>query len=435
MEQPSKLFNKNFFLLWQGQLVNRIGVNVYGVAMALFLTNTYKSATMVGLMWMFTGLPMIILGPIAGTIADRYSRRKILLASDLVNAIALTAFTIYLFIAPEKSNLVITSLFLVAIILGITGAFYNPAVGASIPDIVPRAKLAAANSVGQISMQVSTFIGLSIGGTLFKLLGAPIACLINGISYFYAFVSKLFIRIPQQIPEAKENLKERFHDYLQDLIEGFKYVWKNKGLRILIYIAAITNFFTTPILPLLPFYVKDVLRIGEEWYGILTGITGIGTLFGFAFVGVVKLPPKVRGWLMMLFIILMSLGYGVLGFLSHHIAAICLVFFGGFMNGFISVNIGLTLQLTTPSIIRGRVMALLTTLIGSLTPIGMGLGGYIGDLLDRNIPLIYASCSAIMVILTVLAVLSKHYRDYLSQEREIQIIPNTPENLAAPDLA
>jgi MFS family permease len=203
----------------------------------------------------------------------------------------------------------------------------------------------------------------------------------------------------------------------------------------LIYIAAITNFFTTPILPLLPFYVKDVLHVGEEWYGILTGITGIGALFGFAFVGVVKLPPKVRGWIMMLFIVLMSLGYGVLGFVSHYIVAICLVFFGGFMNGFISVNIGLTLQLTTPSVIRGRVMALLTTLIGSLTPIGMGLGGYIGDLLDRNIPLIYASCSAIMVILTILAVLSKNYRDYLSQEREIQVIPNTPENLAAPDLA
>lgn len=435
MEEPTKLWNRNFFLLWQGQLVNRVGVNIYGIAMALFLTNTYNSATMVGLMWMFSGLPIIVLGPIAGTVADRYSRRKLLIISDLVNGLALSVFTVFLFIMPEKSNLVIIALFVVAIILGITGAFFNPAVAASIPDIVPRSKLAAANSLGQISLQVSTFIGQSIGGTLFKLLGAPVACLLNCLTYIYALVSKIFIRIPQQIPEAKENLKEKVQDYKGDLIEGFKYVWNNKGLRMLISVAAITNFFGTPILPLLPFYVKDVLHVGEEWYGILSAATGIGALIGFALVGVLKFPPRVRGWVMMLFIILMAFGYGILGFIGQPVVALILSFIGGLMSGFISVNIALTLQLTTPSAIRGRVMALLTTLIGSLMPLGMGVGGYIGDLLNRNIPLIFASCSALMVLFTVLAVLSKDYRDFLSHEREIQVHSEKPGDLVAPDLA
>ena len=435
MEQPTKLLNKNFFLLWQGQLVSRLGVNIYGIAMVLFLKEMTQSATLMGVMWMLTGLPMVILGPFAGTFADRYSRRKILVLSDLINGLVVSAYAFYLFKISTTSSVAIIGIFVVALLLGITGAFYNPAVSASIPDIVPRSKIIGANSLGQVSLQVTTFLGQAVGAWLYKLSGAAIVCIINAVGYFYASISKSFMEIPQKFPKKKDSLKETIRDFKTDLIEGFQFVWKNKGLRMIIYVAAITNFFTTPILPLLPFYVVDVLKLGEQWFGVFVGITGIGALFGYAFAAVIKLTPKLRGSLIIVFIILMSIGYGVLGFVRVPAAAIILAFAGGFMNGYIAVNIAVTLQLTTPSEIRGRVMAVLTTLIGSLTPIGMGLGGYIGDLLDKNIPLIYGSCSAIMAILTILAALNKDFRNYLSSDQEVELEPKNAENLVVPDLA
>jgi MFS family permease len=435
MEQPTKLLNKNFFLLWQGQLVSRLGVNIYGIAMVLYLKDMTQSATLMGIMWMLTGLPMVILGPFAGTFADRYSRRKILILCELINGFVVAAYALYLFKVSATSSVAIIGIYVVAVFLGITGAFYNPAVSASIPDIVPRSKIIGANSLGQISVQVTTFIGQAVGAWLYKLSGAVVVCVINAISYFYAGASKLFITIPQKFPEKKHSLKEQFQDFKTDLVEGFQFVWKNKGLRMIIYVAGITNFFTTPILPLLPFYVVDVLKLGEQWFGVFVGITGIGALFGYAFAAIIKLTPRLRGTLIIIFIILMSIGYGVLGFVRVPSVAIILSFIGGFMNGYIAVNIAVTLQLTTPTEIRGRVMAVLATLIGSLTPIGMGVGGYLGDLLDKNIPLIYGSCSAIMAILTILAAMNKDFRDYLASDQEVRLEPKNAEENIVPDIA
>ncbi|MDZ7332231.1 MAG: MFS transporter [candidate division KSB1 bacterium] len=435
MNQPTKLFNQNFFLLWQGQFISRLGVNMYGVAMALFLKHTTGSATLMGLMWMFSGLPIIILGPFAGIVADRFSRRKILIISDVINAIAVSSFSLYLFKLEQKSDFAIIGLFAIGIILGITGAFFNPAVTAAIPDIVPRSKIAAANSMGQISMQVTAFMGQALGSMMYAITGAPAVCLINGLGYAYGGISKMFIHIPQALPSRKSNLKENLVEFKNDLIEGLKFVWHNRGLRTMIYISAITNLFTTPILPLLPFYVEDCLKIGAQWYGFFLGMTGIGALFGFAFAGLIKIQPKAKGNMMILFIILMSLGYGLLGLVRVPTIALGLAFFGGFMGGYVAVNISVVLQLTTPTEIRGRVMALLTTLMGSLMPIGMGLGGYIGDLLNKNIPLIYASCGAIMASLTMLVALNKQFRDFLAHEQEIKPILNTQKNIATADLA
>lgn len=435
MDQPTKLFNRNFFLLWQGQFFSRLGVNMYGVAMALFLKHTTGSATLMGMMWMFSGLPIILLGPFAGIVVDRYSRRKILILSDAINAIAVTAFSFYLFKIEQQSNLAIIGLFTIGVILGITGSFFNPAVAAAIPDIVPRSKIAEANSLGQISMQLTAFIGQALGSTMYTLIGAPAVCLINGIGYIYGGVSKLFIRIPQPIQDRKCALKENLGHFKKDLIEGLHFVWHNRGLRTMIYISAITNLFTTPILPLLPFYVEDYLKIGAQWYGFFLGMTGIGALFGFAFAGLVKFSARARGNIMILFIILMSMGYGFLGLVRIPMIALGLAFLGGFMGGYVAVNISVVLQLTTPTEIRGRVMALLTTLMGSLMPIGMGLGGYIGDLLNKNIPLIYASCGAIMAGLTMMVALNRQFRDFLAHEQEIKPVLSSQNKISAADFA
>lgn len=418
LNQSQKIFNKNYVLLWQGAFISRMGSSIYGVAMALYLKHLTESTFIIGMFWMAAGIPIVLLGPISGTIADRYSRKKILIISDLCNGLIVLLLGLYLFNVDTSTfnNLIIIGIFSVAIFFGITGAFVGPAVSAAIPDLVPKSKLAPANSISQIAIQVSSFIGLSIGAGLYLAFGVPAVCLINGVSYFYASFSRSFMIIPQKMPEKKAGLKDQFSDFKSDIIQGFKYIWHHRGLRLLVYVATITNFFSTPIIALFPFYVEDFLNLGGHFYGIFMGITGIGAFVGTIFAGLVRFPPKTRGLLLIFFIIIMSVGYGLLGFVKIPIAAVALVFLGGFMSGYIMINISVTLQITTPSEIRGRVMAMLTTLVGSLMPLGMGLGGYIGDLLDKNIPLIYASCGGIMALLTLIVSFNKDFREFLAYD-------------------
>jgi MFS family permease len=84
MEKPTKLFNKNYLLLWQSQFISSLGTQAFSMAMILWIWNTTGSATMMGLLQMFASIPAIILGPIGGAFADRFSRRRIIILSDRV---------------------------------------------------------------------------------------------------------------------------------------------------------------------------------------------------------------------------------------------------------------------------------------------------------------------------------------------------------------
>lgn len=433
MTQSPKLMNRNFFLLWQGQFVSGIGSSVFLVAMALYIKQLTGSATLMGSMMMVASLPGVLLGPIAGAMADRFSRRKIIIITDFLSGLAILAFALLVFLSPEK-EIVLTGLLFIAISLGILSSLFQPAVLASIPDIVPKEQLVRANSLGQFSGQISILAGQAIGAFLYRRFGAFIVCIINGISYIYSAISEIFITIPQKQPEKVDTLKNQLAIFKKDLSDGFRYVWNIKGLKILVLLAACINFFISPILILLPFYVEDFLHLKLDWYGVLLAASGIGSLLGFTFAGMTKFAAKLRGKIMMMFIAVEAGTYGLLGLVNGILPALALICLAGFLGGFVAVNISVTLQMTTPSEIRGRVFGLLTTLVGSITPIGMGLGGVVGDLTHHNIPLIYLACAIIMMVSALLASTQKSFRDYLGYDHAVTS-STIPEQIIATDVS
>lgn len=424
MEQPTKLLNRNFFLLWQGQSISRLGSQGFIIAMLFWIKHTTDSATLMGLLQMFSAIPAVMLGPVAGVLADRYPRRSIIILSDVVRGLAVLLLAGLIFLASDKTDFILVALFLVAVLNATVSAFFEPAITASIPDIVPKEQVFSANSMGRVTSQLAIFVGQGLGGILFRLLGAPMLFIINGLTYLFAAGSETFVHIPQEIPKKSSGLKERLAEFKTDIGEGMRYVWNRKGLRRLVMVSAYLAFFTAPVIILLPFFVEDFLQVSIDWYGFIVAAYGIGTMGGFLFAGVMKFSGKKRGGLMLIFILGEAAGYGMLGLMRDPILALGLAFVGGFTGGFVAVNITTILQISTPREIRGRVFGLLGAITAGLTPVSMGLAGVVADLLNQNIPLLYGTCGGIMAVLSLIVAFNQDFRDFLAYEE-----PDQPEIL------
>ena len=417
MTNPTKLLNRNFVLLWQGQFVSQMGNQAFSIAMMFWIKHETGSATLMGLIMMVSQIPAVILGPIAGTFADRHSRKSIIILSDLVRGVTVLALAGLIFFEPGATDIILVALFVVSIIGSSMGAFFRPAIAAAIPDLVPTERVAAANSMNQSSMQASMLVGQSIGGVLFRLMGAPLLFLIDGVTYLISAVSEAFISIPQK-PTKPSTGGSAFQRFKEDTLEGLRYVWRRRGLRDLTLAAAFLNFFLVPIVVLLPFYIEDTLSASVDWYGFIIASLGLGALIGYVGAGTIKVTGRTRSWMMIGSLILMSLLFAALGLATTKLTALVLMFLTGILNGYININIATTMQLTTPSEIRGRVFGLLGTVSAGLTPISMGLSGVVADALDQNIPLIFMACGLITALLSIAVSFGREFRQFLTCEVE-----------------
>jgi MFS family permease len=417
MENPSRLLNRNFFLLWQGQLVSQTGNQVAIVAMLFWIEQTTDSASLVGLIMMVSALPSVLLGPIGGTFADHYSRRAIIVYSDLFSGLAGLSLAGLIFIAPEKVNLILVWLFVVSSLIALFGSFFRPAITAAIPDIVPQNQVARANSLNEASEQIATFIGYGLGGVLFQFLGAPVLFLFNGLTFLFSAASESFITIPQATPASSTNWKQAFRKFQIDTAEGFRYLWHKDGMKALFLAAASLNVFAVPIFVLLPFYVKDFLRVSASWYGFLMAAFGAGCLAGYVTASVIRFSGKSRSTMMSLLVLGTSLALAGLGFVRIPLVALLLMFGLGTMIGLVNVVAITILQVTTPDYMRGRIFGLLGTLSQALTPLAMGLSGLIADWSSQNIPLIYIACGGISLVIAITLSMNQKLHDFLAYEQ------------------
>lgn len=408
-----KLFNKNFVLLTQGQFVSRLGSQLFMIALVLWIKNATGSATLIGIIGGVTSAVAIALGPICGTFSDRNSRKRIIVITDILNGIVILALGLTALFGSQNISLIVVVIFITSILSSIISSFFGPAISAAIPDLVPKQKLSAANSVGMLSLQISSLIGRGVGGILFTWLGAPILFLINGFTFLFSAFTEMFISIPQKIPEKQLTSRQELQAYKQDMIEGVQYIWQKVGLRNLVIISATLSFFLTPIVLLLPFFVDKFLNLSDQWYGYLLAIYSAGTLLGYAGAALIRFENESRAFSLVTFLVLEAATFGLIAVTRDLIPIIILSIVSGFLSGYVSVNITTILQATTPSQLRGRVFGVLATIEGSISPLAMSFSGIVADLLNQNIPLIYLISSVSMVVITVSMAFFKDFRSFL----------------------
>jgi MFS family permease len=359
---------------------------------------------------------MVLLGPLGGTYADLHSRRRIIIFSDVILGVLVVALAALLFTAPDATGAIVVALLAVGVVSGIIGAFFLPAITASVPAIVPKDKVATANSLNEATYQVSTLIGQGIGGVLYRVLGAPTLFLLDGLSFIYSAISEAFIDIPQEVPERKPSLRQEFSRFLRDTVDGLRHVWARKGLRDLFVASAFMNFFAMPYLVLLPFYVEDVLGVTPDWYGYILAAYGAGGLVGYAIYGAVKMSGAVRGRTLIACLLALSACMGALGFVHRAWLSMALVGLAGLAGGMVNVATITIIQLDTADEMRGRMFGLLHTLVGGLTPISMGLTGVVTDMVDQNVRAVFVACGLALILVSILISLSRNFRLLLSAD-------------------
>lgn len=431
---PTKLFNKNYFLLWQGQTVSRLGSQMYFMAMVIWITNQTGSASLLGLMGVIGAIPALLFTAIGGTFADRFSRKKIIVISDLLNGIAILALAFLFYSYYDSTQLLITVLMVVVAVSSIIQSFFSPAISAALPEIVPKDKLTTANTLGQASVQVSQIIGWSLSSTLYFIIGIPLLTLLNGITFIFSAFSELFIKIPQKTITSTENKGKNSNSFRSEFKEGIKYVWRDTGLKKLILASVLISFFSTPIILLLPFYLKVVLQISESYLGLLFSLNALGILIGSILASVIKSKIKNKANMIIIFMILNAVNPIFLGFMNNVIFASILLFLGGIWGGYIQVKIRTILQLQTESNIRGRVFGVVGTLAGVLTPLAMALSGILADLTNKNIPLIYGASGIIMFFITIVIWFNSDIRDFLNVNTDFKKTDEDIDDLNEPEL-
>ncbi|MFO7587675.1 MAG: MFS transporter [Gemmatimonadota bacterium] len=439
---PTRLLNRNFLLLWQGQLVSLLGTQIYRIAMVLWIRDATGSATVMGMLLAVSAAPGILLSPFAGTFADRHSRRAILVVSDIVDGVGVLAVAGVLLIWPGHVTLALTALFVQSAAAAVSSAFFGPAAIAALPDLVPTRRLAAANAFIQISGQTVSFVGQSLAGFLYRYVSIVALFVFNGVTFLVSAASESYIRLPkiesggppretpalrvppagvQAAPGALAQIAPTVRvdgpgSFLQAMRDGFTYLWGRKGLRNLVLASALLGFFAVWIVTLLPFYVPEVLGVGDEWYGILLAAFAGGSLVGSLAAGLNRLSGARTGQLVVVLFVTASTGYILLGLVSELWIVLGLGFLGGGVSGFNGVTVGTIIQASTPSAIRGRVFGIMGMITGSLAPVGMGLSGIVADLVDLDIGSVYVGCGAAMVVISLCLVSSADFRRFVGQE-------------------
>ena len=370
-ENNIKLWNKNFFLLWQGQLVSMLGDVLYLMALDLWILDMTGSAALMGIVSALSIAPAIVLGPFAGVFVDKWNRKNILVITDFIRGVLVT----FIGIAGIMGFIKVWMIIVVAIISSMCSAFFNPAVSAIKPQIVHRSKLVKANSITSFAESSSNMLGNAIAGFLYVLVGAPYMFLFNGISYIFSAISEMFIKVPEMDKtEGKITFKEDFK-------EGLHFVGQFKTFKNMFIVSCIVNFFVNAAFVLLPVLFKQASYLGIERYGIAMAISSLGMVLGSLTLSIVNVKNEKKYFISAGALVLMGIMMVIMP-ITKNFYIFAIAFCAATYLNVVSNTIMAAVRMTIiPKQMMGKVFALMGTLSMALIPLAKIVGGFLGEFL------------------------------------------------------
>jgi MFS family permease len=382
-----------------GSSISDTGTWMQVMAQGYVMSTLTNKAIMLGMANLAAGLPMLLLTMAGGSAADRFDKRKILLATQYVQiALAISMGLLIMSGNIEKSHAErsITVILAFAVVLGISNSFEMPTLNAFVPELVTRDEIQSAIAVDRAVFHGSRVVGPSLAGIFIGAWGAASAFFCNAFS-FGALIIALFMIPPRSRGTAEEEQKRA-----SGIKEGFRYVAKDKPSLAMIGLIAATTVFIFPIITvMMPLYVRLVLHLGANQLGFLMGASAVGSVIGAIFL--ISIPHRKRVPVMMLNVCVVAFAiFSLSRAPSFYVATGLLI-----LNSLgLAMNFGLAntiVQERAPDYLRGRVSAVfMLSFVGLMPVAGLGVTG-LSDLIGMPTALKIAAVCYAVIALIVLA--------------------------------
>jgi MFS family permease len=383
------LGNVRFMQLWAGQAISFVGDAVSMVALVILVVQLTGSASAVGGALVALLLPTFA-SPLFGVLADRFDRRVVLVASDLVRA------TLVLGLVFVRDLVLIYGLIF---LMGLARTLFNPTIRAGFPSVVGEGDLTRANSLIGGTFSASVTVGPALGGLLVAAVGVSGAFLLDAATYLIS--AGLLSRIPLPRPQREEEEVGVF----RELRSGFSYL---AGARVPLAVMIgvfLTVLATDLATPAEVFLAKGTFGAGDVGYGLLVSVWGAGMVLGSALMAVLGdrlrlLPTYFLG------IFVWALALAGTGLSPTFVLALGMLAIAGAANGLDNVVTDTILQRQVPDAFLGRVFSVKYLGYGAGEALAYPAGGVLVDTLGPRSTFLLAgivTAAAALVVLLVLA--------------------------------
>ena len=370
------LLHRDFLALWAGESISYLGSRITDLALPLTAVLLLgASEEQMGLYGAIQNLPFLIIGLLAGVWVDRFRRRPLLIAVNLADA----ALVLSIPVAYWFGWLSMTQLYLIGFGTGMTTVLAFAGYQAFIPSLVGRRHLVEANAKLEISSSIATVLGPSLGGLLVQALTAPVAMVVDSLSFLAAVVGLAVIRRPEPPPPPPHERAP----VLVDIREGLATITRDPRLRLITACGATYNFFANGMLTAL--YVLFLVRqigLSPAQIGLALAAAGPGALLGALMVGRIPTwigvgPTIAHSQLISGFSwVLVAAAAIVKPDAAFAVVALAQLVLGASRTVFNVTQVSLR-QAVTPNRLLGRMNASIRFLMWCVTPLGAISGGFV----------------------------------------------------------
>jgi MFS family permease len=354
--------------LWTGAFVSNIGTWMETIALGSYVQDHTGQAAWTGTVAAAAFLPIAFFSPLGGALADRFSRRWLMVSTSFFQ-MALAALLTVLFVVGEPSA---ATLALISLGNGVGAALGFPAYQAMLPDLVPVEDLPGAIALSSAQYNLGRVVGPALAGIVIAIGGYAWAEGVNAVSFLAVVAVLLTIELPGPAATARAEKIRRA------IVDGFRYVRSEPGLRVAALAMCLNTFLAAPFIALVPTMAQEVLNSGASGTATLVTAQGIGAvLMAFSLGSLVGRYGARR----VLVTLMAALPFALAAYSAAPalgLSAFTLFFVGllylGTLSSFTTIA-----QLRVTSEIRGRVLSVFTVILGSLYPLGAIVQGKVAD--------------------------------------------------------
>jgi len=355
--------HRNFQLFFGGQLISLIGTWMQNVAQAWLVYRLTGSSFLLGAVGFAGQIPVFLMAPVGGIVADRKNRHHVVIATQTVSM--LLAFILA---AVTLTRLVqVWHVILLAALLGVVNAFDIPARQSFIVDMVGKEDLINAIALNSSMFNGARVVGPAIAGLLVASIGEGWCFLGNAISYIAVIVGLFLMRVTWQRGKPSGSA-------LENIMEGFQYVRRTQPIRLLLLLLGLVSLVGMPYAVLMPIFADRILHRGANGLGILMGATGVGALFGALSLAFKRGLKGLGNW-----VLLSSAGFGatliLFGISKTFWLSVALLLPVGYCMMVQMASSNTLIQSMVADRLRGRVMSVYSMMFMGMAPIGaLGAG-------------------------------------------------------------